>query len=150
MKMLAGNGGCQALLGMKDMKEISRRAEAGEEPFHEVLEAMLYTVSKQIGAMAVALWGKADAIILTGGLAREIALKNGIDPRRSASLLDIFSCVFQGLIPWAAQLLLAGSLAKISPLEITINNWYCMLLAVAGILAIILGLPRIKARSTEA
>ena len=77
-------------------------------------------------------------------------LKNGIDPRRSASLLDIFSCVFQGLIPWAAQLLLAGSLAKISPLEITINNWYCMLLAVAGILAIILGLPRIKARSTEA
>ena len=90
------------------------------------------------------------AIILTGGLAREIALKNGIDPRRSASLLDIFSCVFQGLIPWAAQLLLAGSLAKISPLEITINNWYCMLLAVAGILAIILGLPRIKARSTEA
>ena len=91
-----------------------------------------------------------DAIILTGGLAREIALKNGIDPRRSASLLDIFSCVFQGLIPWAAQLLLAGSLAKISPLEITINNWYCMLLAVAGILAIILGLPRIKARSTEA
>ena len=90
------------------------------------------------------------AIILTGGLAREIALKNGIDPRRSASLLDIFSCVFQGLIPWAAQLLLAGSLAKISPLEITINNWYCMLLAVAGILAIILGLPLIKARSTEA
>ena len=89
------------------------------------------------------------AIILTGGLAREIALKNGIDPRRSASLLDIFSCVFQGLIPWAAQLLLAGSLARISPLEITINNWYCMLLAVAGILAIILGLPRVKARSTE-
>ena len=69
MKMLAGYGGCYALLGMKDMKEIARRAEAGEEPFHEVLEAMLYTVAKQIGAMAVALWGKADAIILTGGIA---------------------------------------------------------------------------------
>ncbi len=69
MKMLAGYGGCQALLGMKDMKEISRRAEAGEEPYHEVLEAMLYTISKQIGAMAVALWGKAEAIILTGGIA---------------------------------------------------------------------------------
>lgn len=69
MKMLAGYGGCQALLGIKDMKEISRRAELGEEPYHEVLEAMLYTVSKQIGAMAVALWGKADAIILTGGIA---------------------------------------------------------------------------------
>ena len=69
MKFLAGNGGCQALLGIKDMKEISRRAELGEEPYHEVLEAMLYTVSKQIGAMAVALWGKVDAIILTGGIA---------------------------------------------------------------------------------
>ena len=71
MKMLAGYGGCQALLGMKDMREISRRAEAGEEPFHEVLEAMLYTVSKQIGAMAVALapFGGTDAIILTGGIA---------------------------------------------------------------------------------
>ena len=69
MKMLAGYGGCQALLGIKDMKEISRCAELGEEPYHEVLEAMLYTVSKQIGAMAVALWGKADAIILTGGIA---------------------------------------------------------------------------------
>ena len=69
MKMLAGYGGCQALLGIKDMKEISRRAEAGEEPYHEVLEAMLYTISKQIGAMAVALWGKAEAIILTGGIA---------------------------------------------------------------------------------
>lgn len=69
MKMLAGYGGCYALLGIKDMKEISTRAERGEEPYHEVLEAMLYTVSKQIGAMAVALWGKVDAIILTGGIA---------------------------------------------------------------------------------
>ena len=54
---------------MKDMREIERHALAGEQPFAEVLEAMLYTVSKQIGAMAVALWGKADAIILTGGIA---------------------------------------------------------------------------------
>ena len=69
MKMLSGNAGCQALLGMKDMREIERHALAGEQPFAEVLEAMLYTVSKQIGAMAVALWGKADAIILTGGIA---------------------------------------------------------------------------------
>lgn len=86
------------------------------------------------------------AIILTGNMAKEIAEKNHIDPRRSASLLDIFSCVFQGLIPWAAQLLLAGSLAKISPLEIAVNNWYCMLLAVAGAAAIMLGRPKAPAR----
>ena len=69
MKMLAGYGGLFAHLGTKDMKEISARAEAGEEPFHSVLKAMLYTVAKQIGAMAVALQERADAIILTGGIA---------------------------------------------------------------------------------
>ena len=67
------------------------------------------------------------AIILTGKVAHEIAVSNGVDRRRSASLLDIFSCVVQGLIPYGAQLLLAGSIAKLSPLSIAGNNWYCML-----------------------
>ena len=139
-----------ALLGTHDCQEIERRIQKGDEWAALVYKAQALQISKGVGIMLGCFTELIDAVILTGGLAREIALKNGIDPRRSASLLDIFSCVFQGLIPWAAQLLLAGSLAKISPLEITINNWYCMLLAVAGILAIILGLPRIKARSTEA
>lgn len=52
------------------------------------------------------------AIILTGKVAHEIAVSNGVDRRRSASLLDIFSCVVQGLIPYGAQLLLAGSIAE--------------------------------------
>lgn len=82
------------------------------------------------------------AIILSGGMSREIAQKNGIDPRRSASLLDIVSCVVQGLIPYAAQLLLAGSIAKMSPVSIAMNNWYCMLLGLAAAAAITLGLPK--------
>ena len=81
------------------------------------------------------------AIILTGKVAHEIAVSNGVDRRRSASLLDIFSCVVQGLIPYGAQLLLAGSIAKLSPLSIAGNNWYCMLLAVAAVFAILFGIP---------
>ena len=81
------------------------------------------------------------AIILTGKVAHEIAVSNGVDRRRSASLLDIFSCVVQGLIPYGAQLLLAGSIAKLSPLSIAGNNWYCMLLAV---FAILFGSPRVR------
>jgi Na+/H+ antiporter NhaC len=84
------------------------------------------------------------AIILSGGLAKEIADKNGIDPRRSASILDIFSCVFQGIMPYAAQVLLAGSIAGISPLEVVGGNYYCFILAVVGLLAIMTGRPRIK------
>ena len=85
------------------------------------------------------------AIILTGGLAKEIKDKSKIDPRRSASILDMASCVFQGLIPYGAQLLLAGSLSKISPMEIAVNNWYCILLALAVILSISFGFPKNKA-----
>ncbi|MBL3581785.1 Na+/H+ antiporter NhaC family protein [Oleidesulfovibrio alaskensis] len=84
------------------------------------------------------------AIIFSGGLAKEIADKNGIDPRRSASILDIFSCVFQGIMPYAAQVLLAGSIAGISPVEVVGGNYYCFILAVVGLLAIMTGRPRIK------
>lgn len=68
-KMLHGKGGLTAYLGTNDMIAISRWAEDGEEPARTVLDAMLYTVAKQIGAMYVALDGCVDAIILTGGIA---------------------------------------------------------------------------------
>lgn len=68
-QMLAGKGGLMAHLGINDMVTVASKAEAGEEPFHGVLEAMLYTIAKQIGAMYVALHGQVDAIILTGGIA---------------------------------------------------------------------------------
>lgn len=68
-KMLNGKGGLIAHLGSNDVATIAEKAEAGEEPFRKVLHAMIYTVAKQIGAMYVALSGKVDAIILTGGIA---------------------------------------------------------------------------------
>ena len=64
-----------------------------------------------------------------------------MDPRRTASLLDVFACVFQGIIPWGAQLLTAAGLTAaygivVGPMDILSHMWYCWILAVFGILSI--------------
>lgn len=84
------------------------------------------------------------AIILSGDMARAVAQEYGLDPRRVAALLDIFSCVIQGLIPYGAQLLLACSIAKMSPVELIGHVYYCWVLAVFAILAIIFRYPNFK------
>lgn len=68
-KLLNGKGGLLAYLGTTDVQTIVRWAHAGNAKHKLVLEAMAYTVAKQIGAMHVALHGQTDAIILTGGIA---------------------------------------------------------------------------------
>lgn len=78
------------------------------------------------------------AIIIAGPIAKEISDKYHVDPRKSASLLDIWACVFQGLIPYGAQILLACSIAAgaAAPLELLPYMWYPMLLAAFAILSI--------------
>lgn len=73
------------------------------------------------------------AILVGGGVARDIAERHGISPRRSASLLDIFACVPQGLLPYGAQILLASSLASVSPLALAGQVYYCWILALVAI-----------------
>jgi Na+/H+ antiporter NhaC len=73
------------------------------------------------------------AILVGGSLAKDIAQRHGVTPRRAASILDIYSCVAQGVLPYGAQILLAGSLAGLSPLLIAGKVWYCWLLAVVAI-----------------
>ena len=68
-KMLNGRGGLSAHLGMNDMITIAAKADAGEEPFKSVVEAMFYTIAKEVGSRYVALKGQVDAIIVTGGIA---------------------------------------------------------------------------------
>ena len=68
-KLLNGKGGLTALLGINDVAEIVRRAEAEEQPYKTVLDSMLYKVACHVGARAVSLKGHVDAIILTGGIA---------------------------------------------------------------------------------
>ncbi|MES5814722.1 Na+/H+ antiporter NhaC family protein [Pseudoxanthomonas sp. Soil82] len=73
------------------------------------------------------------AILVSGSLARDIAQRHGISPRRAASVLDIFACVVQGVLPYGAQILLAASLAAVSPLALAGSVYYCWLLALSAI-----------------
>ncbi|MBD9477959.1 Na+/H+ antiporter NhaC family protein [Pseudoxanthomonas sp. PXM02] len=74
------------------------------------------------------------AILVTGSLAKDIAERHGISPRRAASVLDIFACVVQGVLPYGAQILLAASLAAVSPLALAGSVHYCWLLALSALL----------------
>ncbi|MCM1079440.1 MAG: Na+/H+ antiporter NhaC family protein [Bacteroidales bacterium] len=82
------------------------------------------------------------AIITVGPIARQISERFRIDPRRSASILDSFSCFAQGIIPYGAQLLMAGGLAAIAPIEIIPYLFYPYALGICAVMAIITGRPR--------
>lgn len=82
------------------------------------------------------------ALIMSGPIAKDIANRFGVDPRKSASLLDTFSCFVQGIIPYGAQLLMAASLASITPLAIMQYLYYPYLMGVAALLAIFFRHPR--------
>lgn len=82
------------------------------------------------------------AIITTGSISRDISARYGIDPRKSASLLDSTSCIVQCLIPYGAQTLLATSLAGISPAAPFPYLYYPFALAVMVTLSIIFLFPR--------
>ncbi|MHA4988353.1 Na+/H+ antiporter NhaC family protein [Cetobacterium somerae] len=72
------------------------------------------------------------AIIINGPIAKKISDRYGVDPKKSASVLDIFSCIAQGAIPYGAQMLIMLSFAggKVSPFDIIPLLWYQMILAV--------------------
>lgn len=82
------------------------------------------------------------AIIIDGPVAKEISKDFKVDPRRSASFLDTFSCVMQGIIPYGAQVLIAAGLTKelgalaVSPVQIIPFLWYQALLAIFAIISI--------------
>lgn len=77
------------------------------------------------------------AIVMTGPIAKEISEEFDVDLRRSASLLDMFTSVGQGIIPYGAQLLSAATLTGLTPLQIIPNLYYPLLMGVCGVLAII-------------
>jgi Na+/H+ antiporter NhaC len=87
------------------------------------------------------------SIVIAGPLAKNIADKYVIDPRKSASLLDVFSCSIQGLIPYGAQLLVAAGVAGISPVSILTYSYYPVLIGICGVAAILTGYPRLTIKS---
>ena len=82
------------------------------------------------------------AIITVGPLANKIAEEYRVDKRKSASILDIFSCVIQGSIPYGAQMLIAAELAGLSPLNIIGYLYYPFVLGILAISSIIFRLPK--------
>lgn len=84
------------------------------------------------------------AIVMAGPIAKEISDEFGVSPRRSASLLDIFTSVGQGMIPYGAQLLSAASLTGLTPFQIMPYLFYPILMAVSAILFIVFRKSNIK------
>ena len=82
------------------------------------------------------------AIITTGPIARDIARKFHLDRRKTASILDTFSCLIQGIIPYGAQMLIAAGLANISPISIIGNLYYPFTMGACALLAILFRYPK--------
>ncbi|MBC7224153.1 MAG: ROK family protein, partial [Anaerolineae bacterium] len=80
-RKIAGQGGLVAHLGTNDAREVERRIAEGDEHARLIYEAMAYQIAKEIGAMATALKGEVDAIVLTGGLAHSEMLVGWIQER---------------------------------------------------------------------
>ncbi|EAS62292.1 Na+/H+ antiporter NhaC family protein [Photobacterium angustum] len=110
----------------------------------ENLRASEFGIASLVSLTNLCTANNTVAIIVSGGVARELADENGVTPRRSASLLDIFSCVIQGVLPYGAQALLLGSVFELSPLDVVAHSYYCFFLAVSAIVAIMLKHPSRK------
>ena len=82
------------------------------------------------------------AIITTGRIANDITKRFGLDPKKTASILDTFSCLIQGMIPYGAQLLMAAGLAGISSISIIAYLYYPFIMGTCALGAIIFRLPR--------
>jgi Na+/H+ antiporter NhaC len=76
------------------------------------------------------------AIVIAADVSKDLAEQHNISPKRSASLLDVFSCISQGLVPYGAQALLLGASFGLSPWDVVTHSFYCMILAVVALAAI--------------
>lgn len=128
-EMIAHNGGITWLIEkLRGMMRGNRSAQLG--------------IAALAGLADCATANNTVAIIVSGNVARDMSREYKVDPRRTASLLDVFSCVVQGIIPYGAQLLTAATLTTttynivMSPVEIVPYMWYCWILAAFGVLSI--------------
>jgi len=131
LELIKRNGGIDYLLGfIKGRIHTRRGAEFG--------------IATLVSLVDMCTANNTIAIVMSGPLAKDIAEEYEIDPRRTASILDIFAACIQGIIPYGAQLLVAAGLVGISPMEILSYLHYPILMGICGILAIIFGFPKLK------
>ena len=129
LEMIRRNGGIDFIISRLTSRVNSRRAAEGSIAAL-VMFADICTANNTV------------AIISVGSIARQIADRFGISARRTASLLDTFSCCIQGVLPYGAQLLMAAGLASISPVEIIPHLYYPMIMGGFALMAILLQWPR--------
>lgn len=94
-----------------------------------------------VAAVNICTANNTVAIITVGGIARKISLKYGVDNRKTASILDTFSCCMQGIIPYGAQILTVANLARINPIDIMPYLYYPYALGVFALLCIYFRFP---------
>ena len=129
MEVIRYNGGIDYLIGQLTRRVHGKRgAEAA--------------ISALVGVTNLVTANNTVAILSVGKIAHDIADRYHLNKCKVASLLDTFSCVVQGLIPYGAQLLIAAGLASMSPVEILPHLYYNYLLGVIAVLGIVLRFPR--------
>lgn len=82
------------------------------------------------------------AILAVGEISKKIGDRFGVDNRKAASILDTFSCMMQGLIPYGAQILMAAGLARLNPVAVIPYLYYPLAIGAAALLAILLRYPK--------
>lgn len=100
------------------------------------------SIAALVSLLDIATTNNTISIIAAGPIARNIADKFNVSRARVASILDLFSSAFNGLLPYAGQLLVAGGLAKVSPMSMVPYVWYDMLMLVFGVIFILIGWPK--------
>ncbi|WP_430463035.1 Na+/H+ antiporter NhaC family protein [Thalassolituus sp. LLYu03] len=138
-------GGLAALMkdggGLAWIAQLVDRISRREHKSGEARRAGEFSIVASVVMANLATANNTIAIIISGSLAKDIASRYGVDPKRSASLLDIMSCVVQGVIPYGAQMLLAASLATLSPLQLVSSVTYCWLLGLVALVSVVIGKP---------
>ena len=128
-------GGIFALINKQGVME--RFIQLVSKRIHTIKGAEL-SICLLVGVVNSLTANNTVAILSVGDIAKQIGTRFGIDPRRSASLLDTTSCAVQGLLPYGAQLLMASSLAGISAMSIIPYLYYPMLIGLIVLLTILI------------
>lgn len=126
-------GGLSGLTSKNFAKEVAHKISAWISRKNAGPKMTQLIIAKLVSIFDILLANNTIAIIFTGEIARELAIKHKIPRHYSATWLDTFSCIFQGIIPYGAQILLASAIAKVSPLEVVPHVYYCYALAAVAI-----------------
>ena len=131
--MVSKEGGINWII--EKIKKIARGEKSGE-----------FGIAMLVSLADIAVVNNTVAIIISGPIAKKMCNEYKIDPRRSASLLDAFSCVFQGIVPYAAQVLIAASFSKglVAPFQIMPYFWYQFILGIVAIISIYIPFAKAK------